>query len=88
MIVGLFLFGCGQKISKVENPKEKTTVQLQEISKDTMLVYINNGKLYLFDLKTKNIQYQLTNYEWSIGILIILGVGLFVGLVVGIISDE
>ena len=52
------LISCDSRIEKVDNPKAETTVEIQSIPADTMLVAIDKKTLYAINKETNLVEYK------------------------------
>lgn len=78
IIILIGLSSCDSTIKKVENPEELTTIHIQNLKADTMLVAIDKDILYAINKDTKLVGYILTNI--SLGEVLLL---IFAGIVLG-----
>lgn len=53
------LISCDSSIKKVENPKAETTIEIQNMPSDTMLVAIDKTTLYAINKETKLVEYKV-----------------------------
>lgn len=53
------LASCDSRIEKVENPKAETTIEIQNMPSDTMLVAIDKTTLYAINKETKLVEYKV-----------------------------
>ena len=62
VILIVTLVSCDEdnKIKEVENPNEITTLEIQKLPKDTVVISIDVDKLYIFDDSTRVIK-KITN---------------------------
>lgn len=74
------LASCDLSIKKVENPKAETTIKIQNMPSDTMLVAIDKTTLYAINKDTKLVEYKAHNG----GIFLIVGfvLGLALALII------
>lgn len=63
VIILIGLSSCYEYIKPIENPEEKTTISIQNLPKDTVLVSIEGETLYVFDQKTNLLKYKIENAE-------------------------
>lgn len=77
------LMSCDSSIEKVENPRAETTIEIQSMPADTMLVAIDKNTLYAINKESKLVEYRVYNEG---GLYFILGVA--VGLLIGVILIE
>jgi hypothetical protein len=60
---------CEIPIRQVENPENSTTVEIQNLQKDTAIIAIDDNILYIYDrrnlVKYKVINYNDANYDYE-----------------------
>lgn len=74
------LIGCDSSIEKVKNPKAETTIEIQNMPSDTMLVAIDKTTLYAINKETKLVEYKV----YDVGYLSFI-TGITVGLLIGLL---
>lgn len=77
------LMSCDSSIEKVENPRAETTIEIQNMPSDTMLVAIDENTLYAINKESKLVEYKVSNNG---RLLLILGIAS--GLLIGAILIE
>ena len=76
----LTLISCDSSIEKVENPKAETTIEIQNMPSDTMLVAIDENTLYAINKESKLVEYKV----YDVGHFLFF-VGIAVGLLIGLL---
>lgn len=79
LLILLFtLTSCYENIKEVENRDKETTIELQKLPEDTMLVSVNGDMIYAFDME-KQVVYKVQNlYENGVPV----GIGFIIAFVV------
>lgn len=63
LIVSCSIFAsCNIDIKQVENPEKSTTVEIQNLKKDTAIIAIDKDVLYVYDAKNL-VKYKVKNYN-------------------------
>jgi hypothetical protein len=75
--------------NSVVNPKKETTVELQELPKDTVVISIDGHILYVFDDNNQVVYKTISPKEDSFPIytaffLLLIGMGIVVGVLIGV----
>ena len=78
------LMSCDSSIEKVENPRAETTIEIQSMPADTMLVAIDEHRLYAINKESKLVEYKVSNDSDSVFILG-LALGAFFALILCLI---
>jgi LysM repeat protein len=76
LVLGV-LTSCGNIPTKVKNPKEVTTVELQQLAKKdttTYKVVEKNETLYVISTKDYTVVKRLNNTTGFVGVAIVLGI--------------
>lgn len=55
------LSSCYEEVQQVKEPEKVTTISIQNLPKDTVLVSIEGETLYVFDQKTNLLKYKIEN---------------------------
>jgi hypothetical protein len=84
----LGLFGCTKPVKEtVEDPTVTTTVKLQELPKDTVVISVDDDKLYVFDKDNKVIYVTTGENITGNGMLIFLFIFLVFFLIISIFAN-
>lgn len=60
-LLGLIIIlatACGPQISEIKNPEKETTVEIQNLQKDTAYIAMHEGYLLVFD-KEEQLKYKV-----------------------------
>jgi hypothetical protein len=86
-IATVLLSSCSDKIDPVSDPKSATTIEIQEMPKDTMLVIVDNDRITLLNKDTNLVEYSHQN-DTSVGLLFGFVWGIFLtGMIYSIFAD-
>ena len=84
------LSSCYRNVeNSVADPKKETTVELQELPKDTVVISIDEHILYVFDDNNQVVYKTISPEEDSFPIhtmffLLLIGMGIVVGVLIGV----
>lgn len=81
------LISCDSSIKKVENPKAETTIEIQNMPSDTMLVAIDKTTLYAINKESKLVEYKVHDGR---GLFLVLCITLvaFIGLFIAVFLTD
>lgn len=61
LVLAFILSSCYEDVKQVKEPEKVTTISIQNLPKDTVLVSIEGETLYVFDQKTNLVKYKIKN---------------------------
>ena len=90
-VLGVTMISCKDTPTKVENPKQVTTVELQQLASIDSITYKvveKDHTVYILSTKDNTVVKKVTNYSGSLGTFVILIVALMLALLlVAIFKD-
>lgn len=63
LVLTFALSSCYEDVQQVKEPEKVTTISIQNLPKDTVLVSIEDETLYVFDQKTNLVKYKIENTQ-------------------------
>lgn len=81
------LISCDSGIEKVENPKAETTIEIQNMPSDTMLVAIDENTLYAINKESKLVEYKVHDGR-GLFLVLVIALGAFLGLFIALILTD
>lgn len=63
LVLTFALSSCYEDVQQVKEPEKVTTISIQNLPKDTVLVSIEGETLYVFDQKTNLVKYKIENTQ-------------------------
>ena len=63
LVLTFALSSCYKDVQQVKEPEKVTTISIQNLPKDTVLVSIEDETLYVFDQKTNLLKYKIENAQ-------------------------
>lgn len=90
-VLGVTMISCNNRPTKVENPKQETTVELQQlasIDSTTYKVVEKDDTVYILSTKDNTVVKKVTNYSGSLGTCAILFIAsMFTLLLIAVFKD-
>ena len=90
-ILGLTMTSCNNTPTEVENPKQVTTVELQQLASTDSVTYKvveKDNTVYILSTKDNTVVKKVNNDSGGIGTLIILVIALFVAIWLMLIFND
>jgi uncharacterized membrane protein YjjP (DUF1212 family) len=91
LALGAIMISCNTKPTKVENPKQETTVELQQLASIDSITYKvveKDDTVYILSTKDNTVVKKVNNYSGVLGtVTIFLVIAMFALLLIAIFKD-